>query len=201
MPERRYRCAWDDIAYLDADHMARWGAFLSSCRETIEFDDDGLPELAFEMSSEGEEFVVVYKWQAIGHPPSGPFVRCRVEIDLRPCRFGGTRVYFRCPCCARRTLRLAVLPEGLRCGGCGRVTWASRRETSTQRLIRRGNKIATKLGLDAWHEMPAKRPSGMRLATFERLKAELMAERERINQRMLATMPRALWRAIYLHKK
>jgi hypothetical protein len=194
MAPRKYRATWDDLAYLDADHMARWGAFRDGCRETIEFDDDSLPELAFEMSFERDEFSVVYKWQAIGQPPAGPFIRSRVVFDRRSCRFGGTRVYFRCPCCGRRTLRLAVLPEGLRCGGCGRVTWASRRETPTERRMRRGNKIAVKLGLDAWHEMPRKRPRGMRMATFETLKAELAAERERISRQMLATMPRALWR-------
>jgi hypothetical protein len=192
---RKFRATWDDIAYLDADHMAGWGAFASGCRETITYED-GLPELAFEMHDDRSEFAVVYKWQAIGHPPDGPFVRCRVVIDRRPCRFGGGRVYFRCPSCGKRKLRLAVLPEGLRCGVCGRVTWASRRETPTERVIRRGNKIAGKLGLDAWHETPGKRPRGMRLATFERLKAKLAAERERINWRMMATMPRALWRAV-----
>jgi hypothetical protein len=192
MPARRYRCTWDDIAYLDADHMARWGAFAFGCRETITFED-GLPELAFEMHNDRNEFVVVYKWQAIGHPPDGPFVRSRIVIDRRPCRYGGDRIYFRCPCCGRRTLRLAVLPEGLRCGACGRVTWASRRETRTERLMRRGNKIAAKLDLGAWHDLPEKRPRGMRVATFVRLKAELAAERERINRQMLATMPRSLF--------
>jgi hypothetical protein len=34
----------------------------------------------------------------------------------------GTRVHFICPCCGRTERRLAVLPEGLRCGPCGGVT-------------------------------------------------------------------------------
>ena len=27
MARRRYRCSWDDIAWLDANYMAGWGAF------------------------------------------------------------------------------------------------------------------------------------------------------------------------------
>ena len=49
MAGRRYRCSWDDIAWLDADHMAGWGAFENGRRETIDFDDDNLPKLAFEI--------------------------------------------------------------------------------------------------------------------------------------------------------
>lgn len=41
MPAPRYRCTWDDIAYLDADHMAGWGAFEKGQRQTIDFDDEG----------------------------------------------------------------------------------------------------------------------------------------------------------------
>ena len=40
--------------------------------------------------------------------------------------------------------------------------------------------------------MPAKRPHGMRVATFERLKAEHAAQRERINRRMIEVLPKSL---------
>ena len=75
-----------------------------------------------------KQFRASYRWQQPGEKPGADFVTSRITLERRPCRLGGNRTYFICPCCLRRVLRLAVLPEGLRCGPCGRVTWASRRE-------------------------------------------------------------------------
>lgn len=189
MPSPRYRCTWDDIAYLDADHMAGWGAFTEGCRETIDFDDDTLPRLAYEMGN--REFSAAYQWCSASRPAAGDFIRSRVFIDARPCRFGGTRSYFTCPTCARRTLRLAVLPEGLRCGNCGRVTWGSRREQPTHRLVRRANKIALRLGCDSWQEQPTTRPAHMRLTTYDRLIAERRKLVDAINLRLAVRLSRS----------
>jgi hypothetical protein len=65
-----------------------------------------------------------------------------------------------------------VLPDGLRCGRCGRVTWDSRREQPLQRLIRKANRRAVALGCDSWREVPYKRPPHMRVERFERLRRE-----------------------------
>jgi hypothetical protein len=185
MPAMKYRCTWDAIASLDADHMSGWGAFERGCNHTIDFDDDDLPELAFDMSAERDEFTAVYR---IG---DADFVRSRVALERRPCRFGGTRAYFIAPCCGRRTLRLAVLPQGLRCGACGRVTWGSRREQPVHRLIRRANKTAVRLGLDAWHEQPTKRPPYMRMTTYAALSAERDQLAADINRHISAKLARS----------
>lgn len=191
MPAPRYRCTWDEIAYLDADHMGGWGAFEHGCRQTIDFDDDDLPRLAFEMDCARDEFLALYQWRENGRPTEPDFVRSTVSIDRRPCRFGGLRPYFIAPCCGRRTLRLAVLCSGLRCGRCGRVTWGSRREQPTQRLIRRANKVARKLGLDCWYEQLASRPPHMRLATFAQLSAERATLVTEINRRIAVRLSRS----------
>lgn len=188
MPALRYRCTWDDIAYVDSDYMAGWGAFEPGCQQTVDFDDDKLPKLAFEMKPDRDEFSVAYQWQQNGQPLGKDFVRSHVSLYRRPCRFGGCRTYFVAPCCGRRTLRLAVLPEGLRCGKCGRITWGSRREQPTQRLIRQANKVALKLGVDCWYEQPAKRPPHMRLETFERLLLQHKRNAAAINQRIAVRM-------------
>ena len=191
MPQRRYRCTWDQIAWLDSDHMAGWGAFQPGRRDTIDFDSDELPKLAFEMNDCGDEFSVAYQWRENFRSAEGEFIRTRIALDRRPCRFGGTRAYFICPCCRRHILRLAVLPEGLRCGQCGRVTWGSRREQPTHRLIRRANRTACKLGLDDWRECPTKRPPHMHQATFERLVVERQELVSAINQRLAVRLSRS----------
>jgi hypothetical protein len=182
MSPRRYRCTWDDIAWLDCDHMAGWGAFGAGRRETIDFDDDHLPKLAFTMDDDRAAFSATYQWREGGQRAAGDFVHARIHLKQRPCRFGGWRTYFICSCCGRTTLRLAVLPEGLRCGACGRVTWGSRRQRGADRLIRKANKVAVKLGCDSWMDAPSKRPLHMRVATFERLRAERAALVAEINR-------------------
>ena len=191
MPTRRYRCTWDDIAGLDADHMSGWGAFDPGRRETIDFDDDDLPKLAFEMETDRDEFSAVYYWRNKGEEGGGEFIRCRVALEKRRCRFGGWRRYFICPCCGGRVLRLAVLPEGLRCGSCGRVTWGSRRQRPLQRLIRKADKLSVRLGCDSWRDHQCERPLHMRTTTFERLVAERRSLVAEINRRIGARLARS----------
>lgn len=190
MAARRFRCTWDDIAWLDADYIAKWGAFVPGRKDTIDFDTEHYPSLLFEMVT-ADDFTAAYQWRSLSRQPepSAPFIRTNVTIMRRPCRFGGSRAYFVCPCCVRCTLRLAVLPEGLICGRCGRVTWASRREQRLQRKVRKANRIACKLGCDSWIETPTVRPKHMRTATYARLagrRAELAGELDRDIARRLA---------------
>lgn len=178
-----------DIAWLDADHMASWGAFQPGLNETIDFDDEHLAKLAFEMDADGNQFSVFYQWPGDRDSVPEP-VRSKIYLDRRPCRFGGTRAYFVAPCCGRRTLRLAVLKGGLMCGQCGSVTWKSRREHRLFRLIRKANKLAVRLGCDNWMETPVQRPLHMRLEAFEKLngeRARLVAE---INRQVMCRLAR-----------
>ena len=169
MPQRRYRCSWDDIATLDADHMSSWGAFEAGKLATIEFDGSHLPTktMVFEMQDAGDHFRAFYEWTP--HLKEPITVRSEVFIERRPCRFGGSRAYFVAPCCNRRVLRLAALDTGLQCARCGSVTWRSRREQPVHRAIRKADKLATQLGCESWRDRPNERPKHMRLATFELL--------------------------------
>jgi hypothetical protein len=169
MPQRRYRCSWDDIATLDADHMASWGAFAPGRLATIDFEGSHLPTktMVFEMQVVGDRFHAFYEWTP--HLKEPITVRAEVFIERRPCRFGGTRAYFIAPCCDRRILRLAALDRGLQCARCGGVTWRSRRERPVHRVIRKANKVAQQLGCESWMDRPKERPKHMRQATFELL--------------------------------
>ena len=179
----------DYIAWLDCDYMASWGALVSGRRETIDFHDDDLPKLAFEMDDTEDKFSVYYTWpDRVGGLPQP--IRSTVRLDHRPCRFGGTRPYFVAPCCARRTLRLAVLEAGLYCRECGSVTWGSRREHKLDRLIRKGNKIAARLDCEAWHAEPTSRPKHMRREIYAALQAKRSEIAEQIYQRMADRLSR-----------
>jgi len=191
MAAPRYRATWDEVPSLDADYLARNWQALSGFVGQIEPDGPTPKEFKvhFEHDRERDAFSVFYVWEGKEGDAGGP-IRSTVRLERRPCRFGGTRAYFICPGCARRTLRLAVLPGGLLCGTCGRITWGSRRETETRRLIRKANKIARRLGIDSFDD-PPKRPPHMRAATYARIMAELEPLKAEINRRVAVRMARA----------
>jgi len=185
MPARRYRYTWDQINALDADHMARRGVFQPGCEAWIGFEDaDGDFRIHFRMDREHDVFSARYGACRIRGNALETNANQLVLIERRPCRLGGHRVYFRCPSCSRSTLRLAVLPEGLRCRECGRVTWGSRRERAPQRLIRRANKVAAVLQSGEWDDEPEVRPRYMRIAVFHAMKTERARLAEQIYEHM-----------------
>jgi hypothetical protein len=187
MAAPRYRATWEQVSALDADHIAGWGAFAGYVGP-ITFDDTEPRKLHVEHDRERDTFSAFYVWKGSAEE-AGP-IRSTVRLERRACRFGGTRAYFICPRCARRTLRLAVLSGGVCCGTCGRITWGSRRETETRRLVRKANKIALRLGLDYFADAP-ERPPHMRAATYARIMAELEPLRTEINRRVALRMARA----------
>jgi hypothetical protein len=187
MAAPRHRATWEQVSALDADHIASWGAF-AGYAGPITFDDTEPAKLHVEHDAERDTFAAFYVWKG-KDDEAGP-IRSTVRLERRPCRFGGTRAYFVCPRCARRTLRLAVLAGGLCCGTCGRITWGSRRETETRRLVRKANKVALRLGLDYFGDHP-KRPPHMRAATYARIMAELEPLKAEINRRVAMRMARA----------
>jgi hypothetical protein len=187
MAAPRYRATWEQVSALDADHIASWGAF-AGYAGPITFDNTEPTKLHVEHDAERDTFGAFYVWKG-KDDEVGP-IRSTVRLERRPCRLGGTRAYFVCPRCARRTLRLAVLAGGLCCGTCGRITWGSRRETETRRLVRKANKVALRLGLDYFGDHP-KRPPHMRVATYARIMAELEPLKAEINRRVAVRMARA----------
>lgn len=186
MAKRKYRASWDEVASLDCDHIAGWGA-LDGYVGTVDFDDMTPAKIHVEHDLDRDTFSAFYVSKNVKDAEP---VRSTVHLDRRPCRFGGTRAFFVCPTCQRRTLRLAVLPQGLRCGACGRITWASRRETETRRLIRKANKIALRMGMDYFAD-PPKRPPHMRPETFAKLMTELQPIRAEIERRVARRMATA----------
>lgn len=190
MAPRSYQCSWDDIAALDADFIASWGAFEAGRLETVEFDGDHLPTktLVFEMQDQGDHFRAFYEWKLDDDEPTT--VRSEVRVERRPCRFGGFRIFFKCPRCGRSVLRLAVLKCGLVCAKCGRVTWKSRREQPLERVIRKVNKLGNELGCNAWWEVPKSRPRHMRSKKFELLRARRLLLTTKINSHLASQLGR-----------
>lgn len=97
-----------------------------------------------------------------------------VGIELTPCRYGGSRAYFRCPSegCGRRVANLFSGGGEFLCRQCLGLAYRSQQLRPAARLMQRRDKIAAPLRVENWFAFPAPRPNGMQHRTYERLVAK-----------------------------
>lgn len=87
----------------------------------------------------------------------------RVPLDRTPCRFGGSRAWFRCPRCGERVALLYMRGTRFACRHCQRVSYASQSEDAVGRTWRKQAQAEAHLG-EGWA-----RPKGMHRSTHARL--------------------------------
>lgn len=88
------------------------------------------------------------------------------------CNYGGNRQWFLCPGCNRR---VAIVYGGkyYRCRHCHNLTYSSQRESKSDRLIRKAQKIRVRLGVRRNLLVPILfKPKNMHQKTFDRLRRE-----------------------------
>ena len=97
-----------------------------------------------------------------------------VRLARTPCTYGGERVWFLCPCCARRVAILYLGNPMFACRQCSRLAYASQRKSATDRAARRADKIRKRLGWPTGIANPIGcKPKGMHWQTYKRLTDEL----------------------------
>jgi hypothetical protein len=105
-----------------------------------------------------------YTWTPSGGDPK--LMAYDVRIERTPCRYGGSRPWFRCPWCHRRCgLLYGLCGDGyFGCRICLRLGYASEAESPIDRCWRQQRKIEAKLGSHL------RRPKGMKRKTHQRLR-------------------------------
>ena len=100
-------------------------------------------------------------------------VEQHVWLTTTTCNFGGERVWFDCPQCARR-VAIVYLSKIVACRKCQDVNYQCQRETDSDRTLRRLHKIQDKLlaGTYSAFEPPPQRPAGMKQRKYNRLVRE-----------------------------
>jgi hypothetical protein len=96
-------------------------------------------------------------------------MRSTVYLTQTPMRFGGSRLWFRCPSCGGRCRVLYGSSRRLACWRCQRLRYRSQVEAQADRALRGMQKIARRLDPEAddiW--MPPK-PPRMHWRTYDRL--------------------------------
>ena len=89
-----------------------------------------------------------------------------IRLDRTPCNYGGSRPWFLCPGCGRRS---AVLYSGpvFACRCCHKLAYPSQRETPEGRAERRAEALRDRLGREGGDE--CNKPKGMHWSTYHRI--------------------------------
>ncbi len=95
-----------------------------------------------------------------------------VDLEHTPCRYGGTRPWFRCPRCGRRVAKLYGGASFL-CRQCHGLAYRCQSETFVDRCFRRANKLRARLGGGPGIYSDLPKPKWMRWSTYDRLAGEI----------------------------
>jgi hypothetical protein len=117
-----------------------------------------------------------------------------VLLDRTPWNYGGARLWFLCPRCAKRVAVLYGASARFLCRQCSNLTYSSANESYEDRMRRKARKIRRRLGASNDLLQPIlEKPKGMHWKTFERL---VEAEREANEAAVLAMADSAIFRRI-----
>ena len=94
----------------------------------------------------------------------------QVRLAYTPCHLGGQRVWWRCPCCARRAAILYPGGKTIACRRCWRLRYKVEAMPEGDKAFRRADKLRARLG---WVPGVAfgegHRPKGMHRAPYDKL--------------------------------
>lgn len=172
---RSGRQCTDDLRPLDIRKIHRAGLLTPGRWFSWQWICNDRVEATIDLRVEADRVLLIYRnrnrlhnggeWESMNYP---------VQLDWTQCRFGGRRVWWRCPAigCGRR---VAVLHGGrvFACRQCHRLTYRCQREADDDRATRRADTLRRRLGWEPGIlNGGGLKPKGMHWRTFERLAAE-----------------------------
>jgi hypothetical protein len=98
----------------------------------------------------------------------GGQVEATVTFAELPTRFGGRRLWFRCPSCPR-ICRILFGSWRIACRRCHKLRYLTQAETRSSRAIRGMLKIVKRLDPEATYNALPPKPKGMHWRTYDRL--------------------------------
>lgn len=147
---------------IDIRRWARAGCLKNGSSYTSRWlDDDGQEEAAISYTVDSEHHLTL-RYSRDGDEGKRHFV-IPIQLTRTACHYGGSRVWFLCPHCYRRTAKLYLHSEGWACRKSLKLVYASQSECLTGRLTNRIHRLQAKLD----HECI--RPKGMHQKTYERI--------------------------------
>lgn len=175
-----YRC-------LDVNQLHRAGCLAPGTSGGWLWMRDGERVADISLQSTGRALTLSFRFRRRGDDWQD--VRQSVTLASTPCRFGGTRPWFICPGvvngkrCGRRVAKLHAGGRYFLCRHCYRLAYASQSERAFDRLLRRANKLRTRLGGEpGTGALIARKPKSMHWKTYDAHVAEIHQLEEAANQ-------------------
>ena len=142
-PNTSGRRSLDGYRFLDVHYLHRQKA-LEPGRSVVTSWSRGGKQIASVAILTAENQLIICDHCQVGDDPAKQISQV-VQIIWKPCRYGGRRPYFICPC-SRRAIRLYGAGRLFLCRRCHRLNYASQSETRFGRALRRAQAIRTNLG-------------------------------------------------------
>ena len=153
----------EDCNSLDANQLQRNGCLKNGWNGVISWTRNGKKFSTIGMRATANYLHLSYCTEEYGT------VSQSVTIERLPCRFGGSRAYFRCKC-NKRVVKLYSVGKHFRCRHCFRLPYSSKNESHWDRALRQRNKqrrrLSRNIGLEA---SMGQKPKGMWWRTYHRL--------------------------------
>ena len=153
----------EDCNSIDANQLNRDGCLKNGWYGTTTWSRNGVKTSSIGMHASNDSLHLDYSSK---QPDS---LIQHIRIERLPCRFGGTRVYFRCKY-NKRVVKLYSVGKHFRCRHCYHLSYSSKNESQWDRALRQRNKrrrrLSRNVGLEAYM---AQKPKGMWWRTYQRL--------------------------------
>ena len=153
----------EDCNSLDANQLNRGGCLKSGWCGTTTWSRNGVKISSIGIHASNGSLHLSYCTEEYGT------VSQSVTIERIPCRFGGSRAYFRCKCNVR-VVKLYAAGKHFLCRHCYHLPYSSKNESHWDRALRQRKKqrrrLSRNIGLEA---CMAQKPKGMWWRTYQRL--------------------------------
>ena len=159
---RSHKPKVEECISLDSNQLNRDGCLKNGWNGSKVWTRNGAKISSIGMRATADHLYLGYKSELYGS------VIQPVQIERMPCRYGGSRAYFKCKC-DRRVIKLYCANKFFLCRQCNGIFHGSKNECAWDRSLRRRTKYRTRMGGDASldaHEIP--KPKGMWWRTYYR---------------------------------
>ena len=195
-PSGSGRAKAESCRSLDVNHLHREGCLRPGWIGGRQWSRDGKEVASMSLRAECNRLDLTYRIRIGGGDWED--VAETVRIVRVVCRYGGARPFFVCPgivsgrACGRRVAKLHLGGRYFLCRHCYRLAYTSQSETSSDRALRRANRMRQRLGGDPGMVSPfPERPKGM----WRRPTSVSTDRRARSRRTPIRSWTCALWRS------
>ena len=181
---RSHKPKVEECISLDSNQLSRDGCLINGWNGLKVWSRNGAKISSIGMRTTANYLHLGYKSEQHGS------VIQPIQIERLPCRFGGSRAYFRCEC-SRRVIKLYCVGKFFLCRHCNGIFHSSKNENRWDRSLRKRTKYRRLMGGNASleaYEIP--KPKGMWWRTFYRLQEFTISAEQRAGDEFIISARR-----------